>query len=320
MSLNWKNNINASLILLGLSVVVITVIFLSYNTYGNWSFSLALRGRKILAFLIVGFLVSFSTISFQTISQSHFLTPSILGLDSLYILIQTVLFFVLGQNYQGNLKIFFFNIVIMVSLSIILISTLLTKEKQDLFFLLLMGIILGTLFRSVSTFLQVLMEPNEYDKLQGKLFASFNNVDLELLFLVVPVVILIIILFCYASARLDILHLGIDQAINLGIDVHKFRVYILFLISLSVALSTALIGPITFLGFIVANMTYQSVNTYKHIYLFVFAALLSILLLIFGQFLVDHLFQMKTTLNVVIEFIGGFYFIWKILKQKGENS
>lgn len=315
--LTIKKHPKTSLMLLGLVVIAMIFLFLTYHTYGNWEFALKLRGKKLLAFLIVGLLTSFSTISFQTISQNHFLTPSILGFDSLYVLIQTVLFFILGQSRQGDPKLFIFNIVIMVILSVLLFSTLLKKEKQDLFLLLMIGMILGTLFRSISTFLQVLMDPNEYDKLQGKLFASFSNVDVSLLTLVIPVVIILMILFFKVSAKLDVLHLGIEQATNLGIDVQKFRKYVLFLISLSVAIATALIGPITFLGFIVANVTYQWMNTYKHTYLFISGALLSILFLVAGQFLVEQVFHMNTTLSVVIEFSGGLYFVWKLLKEKG---
>lgn len=315
--LTIKKHPKTSLMLLGLVVIAMIFLFLTYHTYGNWEFALKLRGKKLLAFVIVGLLTSFSTISFQTISQNHFLTPSILGFDSLYVLIQTVLFFIFGQSRQGDPKLFIFNIVIMVVLSVLLFSTLLKKEKQDLFLLLMIGMILGTLFRSISTFLQVLMDPNEYDKLQGKLFASFSNVDVSLLTLVIPVVIILMILFFKVSAKLDVLHLGIEQATNLGIDVQKFRKYVLFLISLSVAIATALIGPITFLGFIVANVTYQWMNTYKHTYLFISGALLSILFLVAGQFLVEQVFHMNTTLSVVIEFSGGLYFVWKLLKEKG---
>ncbi|MFI3603308.1 iron chelate uptake ABC transporter family permease subunit [Vagococcus fluvialis] len=315
--LTIKKHPKTSLMLLGLVVIAMIFLFLTYHTYGNWEFALKLRGKKLLAFVIVGLLTSFSTISFQTISQNHFLTPSILGFDSLYVLIQTVLFFILGQSRQGDPKLFIFNIVIMVILSVLLFSTLLKKEKQDLFLLLMIGMILGTLFRSISTFLQVLMDPNEYDKLQGKLFASFSNVDVSLLTVVIPVVIILMILFFKVSAKLDVLHLGIEQATNLGIDVQKFRKYVLFLISLSVAIATALIGPITFLGFIVANVTYQWMNTYKHTYLFISGALLSILFLVAGQFLVEQVFHMNTTLSVVIEFSGGLYFVWKLLKEKG---
>lgn len=308
----------------GIKIIALTCLtlgmiflFLTYHTYGNWEFALQLRGKKLLAFVIVGILTSFSTITFQTISQNHFLTPSILGFDSLYVLIQTILFFVIGNTQQGNPILFVLNIILMVLVSVVLFSTLLKREKQNLFLLLMIGMILGTLFNSMSTFLQVMMDPNEYDNLQGKLFASFSNVDVSLLTWVIPLVILLVILYMSAAKKLDVLHLGMEQATNLGINVNRFRRYLLFLISLSVALATALIGPITFLGFIVANVTYQWIGTYKHTYLFISGAILSILFLVSGQFLVEQVFHMNTTLSVVIEFSGGLYFIWKLLKTRG---
>ena len=312
-----KNHQKASIMVLLIITLAMIGLFLTYHTYGNWEFALQLRGRKLLAFVVVGVLTSFSTISFQTITQNHFLTPSILGFDSLYVLIQTILFFFIGQSHQGEPLMFFGNVLLRVLLSVTLFSALLRKEKQDLFLLLMIGMILGTLFRSLSTFLQVLMDPNEYDKLQGKLFASFSNVDVSLLTMVLPIVVVLVVLFMLASRKLDVLHLGVEQAINLGINVSAFRKYILFLISLSVALATALIGPITFLGFIVANVTYQWTATYRHTYLFISGALLSILFLVAGQFLVEQIFHMNTTLSVVIEFSGGLYFVWKLLKEKG---
>ncbi|MEG0551125.1 MAG: iron chelate uptake ABC transporter family permease subunit [Vagococcus sp.] len=317
MKLLVKNNYFLQFLILSLLTLCVVLLFLTYQTYGNWEFALLLRGKKLLAFLIVGLLTSFSTITFQTISQNHFLTPSILGFDSLYVLIQTLLFFMMGSNYQREPIVFFLNVILMVLISVLLFSTLLKKEGQDLFLLLMIGMILGTLFKSMSTFLQVMMDPNEYDKLQGKLFASFSNVEVSLLTLVIPVVIVLVILFFKASPKLDVLHLGLEQAINLGINVNRFRKYLLFLISLAVALATALIGPITFLGFIVANVTYQWIGTYKHTYLFISGALLSVLFLVSGQFLVEQVFHMNTTLSVVIEFSGGLYFIWKLLKRKG---
>lgn len=156
--------------LLLIAVIAVCALYLSYKTYGNWAFALELRGKKLLAFVFVGIAATFSTISFQTMTQNHFLTPNILGLDSLYVFIQTLLFFFLGgQQLLGNETIatFLLNVLLMVSASIMLSRFLLKKGGNDLFLLLMIGIILGTFFNSISTFLQVVMDPNEYDLLQG---------------------------------------------------------------------------------------------------------------------------------------------------------
>lgn len=312
----WQSSTVKLLVLL-LLVGVGIWLYLTYQTYGNWEFALKLRGKKLLAFMIVGISTCFATISFQTLTQNHFLTPSILGFDSLYTLLQTVLFFIFGQVLtQYHQPLFVLNVVVMVIVSTGLFFWLLRRGDQNLYLLLMVGMILGSFFRSASTFLQVLLDPNEYDKLQGKLFASFGNVDVSLLVIAGLLMVAFIVYLWLVAPRLDVLHLGKDQATNLGVNVARFQLSVLISISFLVALSTALVGPVTFLGFIVANVTYQVVGTYRHRQLFLIGSLLSVLLLVGGQFLVEQVFQWRTTLSVVIEFAGGIYFIAKILAER----
>ncbi|MGO2082251.1 iron chelate uptake ABC transporter family permease subunit [Vagococcus sp.] len=317
------NQVKTKLVILSFLTLAALFLFMTYQTYGNWSFALEIRGKKVLAFMVVSLLTATSTISFQTLTQNQFLTPSILGFDSLYVLIQTLLYFFfgtfLGQLVELKQQIFILTVILMVGVSLVLFKLLLTKEHQNLFLLLMIGMILGTLFRSLSTFLQVIMDPNEYDKLQGKLFANFANIDVGLVLKVLPIVLTLVVLYFWAATYLDVFHLGQDQALNLGISVYRFRFFIFFIISVSVAVSTALIGPVTFLGFIVANVTYQWLGTYKHRELFLGGTLLSFFILLLGQFLVEQVFHMKTTLSVIIEFSGGLYFVWKVLKERGIN-
>lgn len=306
-----------------LVTLLICFVYLTYNTYGNLSFALEFRGKKLLAFIFVGIATAFSTISFQTMTHSHFLTPNILGLDSLYVFIQTILFFVLGGQVmlgsESSLR-FIFNVLLMVGLSTLLSSILLKKSKNDLFLLLMIGLILGTFFNSISTFLQVVMDPNEYDLLQGKLFASFGNINSQHLMITAVLVSLCVVFLWRKHHFLDVLHLGNDQAMTLGVDVVRFQFFLLLCISALIGLSTALVGPVTFLGFIVANVTYQLMGSYRHKELFLGGSLLAIALLVFGQLLVEQVFQLNTTLSVVIEFSGGVYFIGKIIHERKQSG
>lgn len=307
------------LLVLLAAVVLVSGLYLTYQTYGNWSFALALRGKKLAAFVLVGITASFSTITFQTVTQSHFLTPNILGMDALYVLVQTLLFFLFGgQQMLGNqtLMQFLLNVLLMMSVSVILSKLLLGKSQNDLFLLMMIGMILGTFFGSISTFLQVLMDPNEYDLLQGKLFASFGNVNSQFLGVASLLIAGICLFLWMQSRKLDVLHLGRDQAINLGLDLARFQWLLLAAVSALVGLSTALVGPVTFLGFIVANLSYQLMQTYQHRRLFLSGSLVGILLLVFGQFMVEQVFHLNTTMSVIIEFVGGLYFIGKIIHER----
>lgn len=307
-----------SLLIVGL--LVFTLLFLTYHTYGNWEFALNLREKKMLAFVLVGISTSFATISFQTVAQNHFLTPSILGFDSLYVVIQTGLFFFFGHQTAGmlgnHLVMFGLNVVLMLGGSMLLFFFLLNREQTNIYLLLMVGLVMGTFLGSLSSFMQVLLDSNEYATLQGKLFASFGHIDTTLL----PIASLLIggsLIFLWSQApKLDVMHLGRDQALSLGVAVKRTQFQVLAAISLLVATSTALVGPVTFLGFIVANLTYHYLNTYQHRHLFVAGSLIGVLLLVMGQFFVEQVFQWRTTTSVVVEFIGGVYFVAKILKER----
>lgn len=314
-----KNNIRWRLLLLVGVVCLVTISYLIINTYGNWSFAWALRSKKIGAFFLVSLAVSGATISFQTISQNQFLTPSVLGLDSLYVFVQTILFFLLGgvtMLQQTGLVFFLLTISLMVGLSLSLFYFLLKKMQASLFLLLMTGMVLGTLFGSMSTFLQVIMDPNEYDLLQGRLFASFGNIQSQYL---LPATCLIVAGWCllfYLHRFLDVIHLGREKAMNLGVDVARLQFLVLFVVSLLTGTATALVGPMTFLGFIVANVSYRLFATYQHKVLFVGSFLVAMLLLTGGQLLVEQLFGWNTTISVVIEFLGGSYFLLKLIRER----
>lgn len=309
------------LLLAGLTVLALLLcgLYLTYNTYGNFQFAWMLRGKKVAAFLLVALATGIATVSFQTLTQNQFLTPNILGLDSLYVLIQTLLFFFVGgvnMLSQEQTSTFLISIFLMALLSLLLANVLLKQQQNDLFILLMLGMILGTLFSSTSNFLQVIMDPNEYDLLQGRLFASFSNINTTHLSLAAGIILLGSLVLLAANRYLDVLHLGDDQATNLGIPLKKFQILILFLVSLLTGTATALVGPITFLGFIVANISYQLMPTYRHSYLFPTAVLLGIIFLVGSQFLVEQVFQLKTTVSVVTQFVGGLYFIGKIIYER----
>lgn len=296
-----------------------TFLFLTYDTADNFSFAFSLRSQKLIAFLLIGVAISFSTISFQTLAQNHFLTPSILGLDALYVLLQTILFFVFQKKetlMNQPLFLFLFTLSLMILLSLFLAKAFLKVGQRDLFLLLMVGMILGTFFKSMSTFLQILMDPNEYDRLQNRLFASFTHIETNVLAIGGGLIFLFCLYLWKVSPQLDVLHLGPEKAQSLGINVTVFQTKVFMIVSILTGLTTALVGPITFLGFIVANLSYPLSQTFRHRTLFLYSSVLSFLFLIGGQFLVEHVFHLKTTLSVVVEFVGGLYFILKIIQGR----
>lgn len=298
--------------------VALIAVFMLIDAGGNWDYVLPRRAKKIIAILLTGCIIAFSTMVFQTITNNRILTPSIIGLDSLYMFIQTLVIFVFGSTHMTimNKNVnFLISTGLMVLFAGVLYKFLFRREGQNIYFLLLIGLIFGTLFGSLSTFMQVLIDPNEFQVVQDKMFASFNNVNTDLLILSFVLVIAVALYFWRYVKYLDVLALGRDQAINLGIPYDFVVKRFLVVIAILVSIATALVGPITFLGLLVANLAHQYMKTYQHKFLLAGSALISVVALVGGLLIVERVFTFSTTLSVIVNFIGGVYFIYLLLKE-----
>lgn len=294
-------------------------LFLFYKIGGNWEFALKLRSLKLAAILIVSGGVAYSTVAFQTITNNRILTPSIMGFESVYLLLQTIIVYIYGDStYKvlGSIGNFMFSVVTMIGFAFLLYLLIYKRGKDNLYLLLLVGIIAGTLFNSLSSFMQLLIDPNDYFIVQGKMFATFNKVNTSLLW---PTGIVTVVLLAFGfrlTKYLDILSLGRDQCINLGVNYNTMVKLFLVIIAVLVSISTALVGPITFLGLLVSNLTYELFKTYKHSIVISAAILVTAVTLISGQFLMERFFNLSIPVSTIINMVGGVYFMYLLLRVK----
>jgi len=311
-------NDKARLGILAILSAVIVAIFLLANVEGDWGYVLERRSIKIVAIVLTGVAIAYSTVMFQTITNNKILTPSIIGLDSLYSLFQTFIVFLFGATSLTTMSRnvhFLLSVGLMVIFAGFLFKFLFKREGQNIYYLLLVGLIFGTFFQSVSGFMEVLIDPNDFQALQDKMFATFNNVNKDILVLAI-IGVLATIAYSYRHLKfLDVLSLGKEHAINLGIDYDHVVKRLLIVIAVLTSIATALVGPITFLGLLVANVAYQVLKTYQHKWLILGASLISVIALVGGQFIVEHVFTFSTTISVIINFLGGVYFLYLLLKE-----
>ena len=299
-------------------VIVISFLFIGVNSI-NFKYALYRRIPKIYAMILTGGAIGFSSLIFQTVTNNRILTPSILGIDSLYVLLQTTVVFLLGSSSviisNGNIN-FIITIASMLLFSSLMYKFIFKKGSKNIFTLLLVGVVCGTLFESLTTFMQVLIDPVEFQVVQDKMQASFNNINTDLLF-ISSIVIIICIGYVYDYLKiLDVMALGRDEAINLGVDYDKMVKKILIVVVLLTSVATALVGPITFLGLLVVNIARQLIVTYKHSVLGISTILISVIALIGGQLLVEQLMDFGVSVSVIINFIGGIYFIYLVMKER----
>lgn len=320
-----RRRVAPGVVLLALAVVVLiaSIVFMTVGVKGNWAYVMELRGRKLAAIILVATATAVSTILFQTITGNRILTPSIIGFDALYALLQTALVFFLGTGRVAAFDprlLFIVEAVSMLALALILYRWLFLGERRSLHLLLLVGVVFGLIFRSITQLLQRIMDPNEFVVLQDRLFANFNGVNPMLIGMSASAIALVGILIWKRRFVMDVLLLGREQSISLGIDYRKLVTLILVLVSVLVAASVALVGPIngfepiSFFGVLVANLTYLAIPGFTHRYLLPAAALIAILLLVGGQLILETLLGFDSAVGIVIEFAGGVMFVSLLLK------
>ncbi len=291
-------------------------IFIFVGLNGFDEYALKSRFLQIAAIIIVAICIAVSTVIFQTLCNNKILTPAIIELDSLYMLLQSALIFSFGAAnlsvYKNDIN-FLITLVCMVVFSLGLYKILFSSDRS-IYLIMLLGLVFGTLFSTLSSFFEVLIDPDEFMVIQGRMFASFDNIAFDVLILAYIISFLSFIWIFRYMKFLDPLNLGKDLAINLGINYQKISKQLMIIIAILTSISTALVGPITFLGLLVVNITYELFKTAKHSILLSACILISILALLGGVFFVSRVFDYNATISVVINFLGGIYFIYLVLK------
>ncbi|EAL1938277.1 iron ABC transporter permease [Campylobacter coli] len=304
------------ILILAFLTLIMALVFVFAGLKDFDEYALKNRFLQIAAIVIVAICIAISTVIFQTLCNNKILTPAIIGLDSLYMLLQSALIFSFGAAnlsvYKNDIN-FLITLVCMVVFSLGLYKILFSSDKS-IYLIMLLGLIFGTLFSTLSSFFEILIDPDEFMIIQGRMFASFDNVAFDVLALAYIVTLLSFIWIFRYMKFLDPLSLGKDLSINLGINYQKISKHLMIIIAILTSISTALVGPITFLGLLVVNITYELFKTAKHSILLLACILISILALLGGVFFVSRIFDYNTTISVIINFLGGIYFIYLVLK------
>lgn len=296
---------------LALVAALCGIAFMTINLRGNLWLALELRGMKLASMTVIGVAVGVSTVLFQTITANRILTPSIMGLDALYVLSQTALIFALsGFGYHAIHPglAFVGNFSVMMALSLALFLPML-RRRIDLSLMLLAGVVLGILFRSLSTLLARLLDPNDFAVLKGASFASFDTVRHDTLAVAAAVTLAGVIVAWRARYRLDVLALGADVSTGLGLSWLSSTTALLVLVAALVAAATALVGVIAFLGLLVVVLAQRLVGSERHASMLPAASLIGIIVLVGGQTLLQHTLGGEGTLSIVVEFVGGVVFL-----------
>ncbi|HJC14265.1 MAG TPA: iron chelate uptake ABC transporter family permease subunit [Candidatus Fusicatenibacter intestinigallinarum] len=318
----YRKNIRRLLIMVVLAALAAAAYMLVEVNFENqklFAYAMKIRTPKLIAMLITAFAIGGASIVFQSVINNTIVTPCLLGMNSLYTLIHTAIVFFSGAGSllatNANLA-FAADLVLMGAVATVVYSYLFKKTKHNVLYVLLIGTVLSSFFSSIQTTLTRVMDPNEYDSLLATLVASFSNINSEIIVFSIVVLGAVIFFLRKDLALLNVITLGREQAINLGVDYDRTIRRLLLGVTLCIAVATAMVGPISFLGLIIANLSRQLLKTFRHSQLIVGSALFGMIVLVGGQLIMEHVFAYAIPVSVFIMVGGGIYFLYLLLANR----
>ncbi|MCE1116827.1 MULTISPECIES: iron chelate uptake ABC transporter family permease subunit [Pseudomonas] len=302
------------------AVIALACVFVFANAGLDFDYVIPKRLARLAAMVIGGVCVACSAIAFQTLTGNRILTPAIMGYEAVYLLLQALL--VLGMGMQGLVLLgndgnFLLSVLLMLGYSWALHRWLFREGHSNVYFLLLVGLVLTMVMTTFTQFVQLKVSPGEFSMLQGYTQASFNRASLPLLLGSALLVALLCAVLAKAAPVLDVLALGRDQAISLGVDYRRSVRLHLAVIATLVAVSTSLLGPTAFMGVFVANITYRLAGTFRHRVTLAQGSAVAIAVFIAAQLLVEHVFNYRTTVGILVNLVCGTYFLALMVRNRG---
>ena len=315
--LTQRRRLKTSMVVLaGLVLLFIGLYQFAFVNPKFFAYAMGLRLPRLAVILIAGFAISAAAIVFQTIIRNTIVTPCLLGMNSLYLLIHTAVVFFLGSGslFAVNpVYAFAADVILMGFVAGFIYYTIFQKTGGNVLYVLLIGTVLSTFFSSMQNSLTRIMDPNEYDALLNTLTASFTNVNAAC---IIPGALLLAAIAWWLRkdlAILDVISLGREQAVSLGVDYERALRRLMVGVALYIAVATALVGPLSFLGLITANVARRLFTTYRHTWLIAGSASVGMLILTAGQFVVEHVMVYAVPVSVFVTIGGGIYFLYLVL-------
>lgn len=284
----------------------LTVDALTLNVFLN------VRLPRILSAVFVGAALSLSGSVYQLIFANPLASPYTLGVTnaaafgaSLFIVMgASVIFVQAGAIFFGIMTIF----------SILYISKIRDFGIQTL---LLTGLLVGTLFSSLTAFLKFVADP--FEKLPQIIFwimGSLTHADYKKLLIILPLYLVSIFFIYKYRWRINILSLGDERAKNVGVNASFDRFIILILTGSLTSLAVSISGVIGGVGLIIPNLCRMIVgDDFRKLF---FASIsMGVSFLLFVDILARSIAPGEIPIGILTGIISVFVFFYLMIR-KGE--
>ncbi|EGT3749432.1 TPA: FecCD family ABC transporter permease [Clostridioides difficile] len=277
-----------------------------------------LRLPRIVIALLVGSALSTAGVILQGVTKNDLADSGILGINSGAALFVVVYIYLMNGNvYEGmsNLTVFTMPIVALIGalFGAFLIYSLAWKGGINSSRLLLIGIGVNIAFTSILTIFQLKFTTQEFNRVMAWTSGSIWGTSWKYVIVVLPFIVIFMGITIYKSKYIDVLNLGDEVSISLGVDVEKQRRRLIIYAVILSGVSTAVAGSISFLGLIAPHIGRKIIGP-KHKRLIPVSALIGTLLLLIADTISRNLLApIEIPVGIVVSIIGVPYFIYLML-------
>lgn len=271
----------------------------------------SVRLPRLLMALFVGSALAVSGTVFQGLFRNPLVSPDILGVSAGASFGAGMAILLIGNSaFAIQVSAFAFGLV-----AVALAYQLARHCRTDtITVLVLAGVIVSALFTAGLSFLKYVADP--YEELPALVFwtmGGFSTIAWKDVAMTVPVVLIGILILYLLRWKLDIMALGDEEALSLGVKVNNMRLIYIAIATLIVASSVATCGTIGWVGLVVPHMARLIIGS-GHNHLLPFAAILGAAFMILMDTLARSISGGEIPIGIITSFIGApflGYLLWK---------
>ncbi|TRX70309.1 iron ABC transporter permease [Carboxylicivirga sp. M1479] len=291
--------------------------------------SIILKSRlpQTITAVLAGAGLAVGGLQMQTLFRNPLAGPSILGISSGAGLgVALILLFagnVLGVTVSAYGMLGHLTVVgaaFVGAFFILMLIVFFARALRDNTILLIVGIMVGYAASAIIGVMKFYSPKEDVHAYVIWGLGSFSNVSWEHLSILIPIVVVGLLFSLLLIKPLNVLVLGENYAENLGVNIKRTRLAILFCTGLLTAAITAFCGPIAFLGLAVPHLTKGLFRTSDQKVLMPAVILAGTVLALFCNFIARMPgFEGALPINVVTGLIGAPIVISVIVKRRKLN-
>lgn len=279
-----------------------------------------IRLPRICVAMVVAICLSTAGCVLQSVTRNELAEPGMIGINAGAALAVVLLISSGQKTYYseiGEASLFIMPVIAIIGslISGNFIYRLSYKKGVSPTRLILTGIGVNVGINAFISLYQLKMSQSDYNQVLTWTSGSLWGSSWKFFYLITPLALIILGLTIYKTKIIDVLDLGDEIAIGLGVNVEKERKILFIYATILAALATSVAGNIAFLGLLAPQIAKKLVGP-MHKRLIPMAAIVSCIIILFADSISRNVFSpIEIPVGITIALVGVPYFIYLMLKE-----